>query len=84
MIDSFLQNVGFYSGIVIAVVEIIKRAAGGYIPDRFYPLVSLVIGSCLGLFVLDWSFIQSLVIGLVASGVYKLTKDTVIEIKNRI
>lgn len=83
-IQAYLTNVALYSGVVAATVEVLKKAAGEYLPDRFYPLVSLVLGVVLGMVFAELKFIPSLIIGLVASGSYKVVKETVAGVIERL
>lgn len=55
------------------IVEAIKRADGKERITRFLPLVSIVIGFALGMF-LDIFWFEALGIGLMASGLYDTVK----------
>lgn len=83
-IGNFLEGIALYSGITIAVVQVIKMALDKYVPDRFYPLISVLIGLALGIFVAQWPFLLALIVGLVASGTYDLGKHTAKGIAERI
>jgi hypothetical protein len=61
------------SGITTAMVELAKKFDGEAKYERFYPIVSLVIGFILGMLSgLPW--LLSLTVGLTASGFYSQVK----------
>lgn len=62
-------------GIVIALVEIIKRVFP-QVPGRFFPLASLVLGVVLG-FARGFGWFEGLLLGLSASGVYDTAKVSI-------
>lgn len=75
-IEQFLQQIGLYSGVVIAFVQVLKWSLGDYINNKFYPLISLVVGFLFGFFLIGWPVLLSIMIGLVASGAYDLGTKT--------
>lgn len=79
-VNMMVAEIAFFSGVVIAIVEVIKiaiRKNYGDDLDNFIPAVSVVIGLFVGVFLGGLSVLVSLMIGLVASGAYKFGKSTV-------
>lgn len=65
------MEVAVLIAVTAALVEVVKQ--GDFLPTRFYPLVSIFIGSVLGYFAgVDW--LNMLIIGLSASGFYSAQK----------
>lgn len=65
------MELALYIGVTTALVELIKH--GDFLPSRFYPIVSLLVGASFGYFAgFDW--LNCLVIGLSASGFYSAQK----------
>lgn len=61
------------SGITLAFTQVFKTAS--FIPERFIPLISLIIGSAVG-----FSFglgTQSIFVGLIASGFWSGTRTVI-------
>jgi uncharacterized membrane protein YeiB len=83
-VGDFVKDIAFYSGITMALVQLIKIAADKFIADRFYPLISFVIGVGIGIAIPHWPIMLTLLIGLVASGTYDLGKQTTREVVERL
>lgn len=62
------------STLVIAIVEIIKKTIPEY-PVRFIPLTTLVI-SIVGGYIIGVQPLDSVIVGLTASGIYSQVKTT--------
>lgn len=60
-------------GVVIGVTEVVKKT--NLIPERFIPLFALILGALFG-FLQHVGFIESLMIGLSANGLYSGVKRT--------
>jgi hypothetical protein len=84
IIDEFVKDIAFYAGITTALVTVLKISILEKLPKGYLPLISLVIGTCLGLFVLGWSFILSLMIGLTSTGAWEVIKRPTEEVKKQI
>lgn len=63
------------STLVIAIVEIIKKTIPEY-PVRFIPLTTLVI-SIVGGYIIGVQPLDSVIVGLTASGIYSQVKTTI-------
>lgn len=65
-------------GIIVAMVEVVKRVG---LPDRFAPLVALVLGILLGIIYIPGDIAQGVIVGmamgLTAVGLYSGTKNVV-------
>ncbi len=75
---SDLTSLGLPIGLTMALVELVKQVDIEGRLNRFYPLLSLTIGLLLGLLLTHLSVLESLVVGLAASGVYRGVKVTVL------
>lgn len=62
---------------VFVITEVVKRTKFVPEPDRFMPLVALVVGFALGL-PNGLSIIESILIGASASGLYDFGKKTIV------
>lgn len=66
------------AALVLALTEVVKRAT--HVSSRFLPLVSVGFGILLSWLTFGWSnasFLEGLVVGLVASGLYSSSKASV-------
>ena len=77
-IQQLLVTAVFIVPITIGLTQVIKTAMPA-IDSRFGPLLSLVIGIALGIFIIGGAhgFLAGLIFGLAASGSYDLGKKTI-------
>ena len=62
-------NVAVYIALVMGLVQVLKMALDGIIPERFLPVLAIVLGLAIGLYD-HMGLITSLTIGLSAMGLY--------------
>lgn len=65
------MEIGIFIALTTAIVEMIKQI--DFLPSRFLPVLSLVIGGLFGYFA-GLDFVTTLTIGLSASGFYSAQK----------
>ena len=68
------MNYEYLVPITTALLEVVKQAYP--VPSRYLPLLSVIVGSSLGVY-FGFDVLQSILIGLAASGLYKLGKAPV-------
>lgn len=82
-INDISKEILLFSGVTTSLIQIIKMAIEDYIPSKFFPLLSVILGFVLG-FIAGLPWMASLMIGLAASGAYDFTKNTALGIKEQI
>ena len=68
-----VQTIGLFVAVVMSVTEAVKRAG---LPKRFVPSFSILLGVAFG-FVTGIGWLNGIVVGLTAGGVWSGTKATV-------
>lgn len=64
------------AGVVVALVQIVKQTE--LVPNRFLPVVSVVLGGVLG-YIAGLDIISSLMVGAAGSGLYDLGKKSILD-----
>lgn len=71
--------------VIVALVQVIKRT--GFVPDKFLPLLDVVLGIAGGLLVVSLNVggaVAGLLAGLSAAGVYDLVKEPAQTVINKL
>ncbi|MDD5551498.1 MAG: hypothetical protein PHS34_09575 [Candidatus Omnitrophica bacterium] len=79
MIEELLANP--MVGYIVAGAMIITQLVKGFVDERFYPLISFVIGAGLTFVVFGFSVsmvLPAIIVGGAGSGIYDIVKKTII------